>query len=454
MTLDPKLIHQSFALVEDSAEKVTGHFYALLFLEDPTLRDMFPPMMDTQRDRLLSALVQVVHHAHEPHTLVDYLQQLGRDHRKFGVRPEHYDTVGRCLIAAMKRFARPGWTAEMDAAWGAAFQLIAGTMIGAAQEAAKTTPASWTGRVVEHRRPTASLAVFTVEPDQPYPFKAGQYAAIETLRWPRIWRQYSFANAPRADGLLTFHVRAVGGGWVSSALVNHLRVGDTVRLGPAVGNLRCDSSSMADVLMVGGGTGIAPLMAIVEDMGRWNTSRRVSFFYGVRKSTDLYALRALEHLRDRCPWLRIVPCVSHEQGYRGEQGMLPDVLTRHGSEWADWAGHDVLLSGSAPMMRATLARLVELNVPSARIKFDAFSEQTDIYLGLKKMEREERPSPARKVLTSGPGDQPLQQAPERLPERHPGRRNQASKSSATSSEVGSDWQVSTNPSIFSSGSRA
>jgi hypothetical protein len=134
--------------------------------------------------------------------------------------------------------------------------------------------------------------------------------------------------------------------------------------------------------------------------------------------------------------------------------MLPDVLTRHGSEWADWAGHDVLLSGSAPMMRATLARLVELNVPSARIKFDAFSEQTDIYLGLKKMEREERPSPARKVLTSGPGDQPLQQAPERLPERHPGRRNQASKSSATSSEVGSDWQVSTNPSIFSSGSRA
>jgi ferredoxin-NADP reductase/hemoglobin-like flavoprotein len=445
MTLDPKLIHQSFALVEDSAEKVTGHFYALLFLEDPSLRDMFPPMMDTQRDRLLSALVQVVHHSHEPHTLVDYLQQLGRDHRKFGVQPDHYVTVCRCLLAAMKRFARPGWTAEMDSAWVAAFELISGTMISAAQEAAKTTPASWTGRVVEHRRPTASLAVLTVEPDQPYPFKPGQYAAIETRRWPRVWRSYSFANAPRADGLLTFHVRAVDGGWVSTALVHHLRVGDTVRMGPAVGSLLCDSASMSDVLMVGGGTGIAPLMAIVEDMGRWNTSRQVSIFYGVRKSEDLYALRALESLRERCPWLTIVPCVSHEQGYRGEQGMLPDVLARHGETRAGWTRHDVLLSGSAPMMRATLARLVEMNVPSSRIKFDAFSEQTDIYLGLKKLEREERPQAARKVLASG----------DPLPERRArAAGNQASKSSATSSEVGSDWQVRTNPSIFSSGSRA
>jgi hypothetical protein len=140
-----------------------------------------------------------------------------------------------------------------------------------------------------------------------------------------------------------------------------------------------------------------------------------------------------------------VPCVSHEQGYRGEQGMLPDVLTRHGETNDDWTRHDVLLSGSAPMMRATLARLVELNVSSARIKFDAFSEQSDIYLGLKKMEREERPPVNRKVLASG----------DPLPERRPGSgRNQASKSSATSAEVGNDWQVRTNPSIFSSGSRA
>lgn len=468
MTLDPSLILKSFALVEDSTDEVAGHFYALVFLENPALRDMFPPMMDMQRDRLLSALIKVIHQCHEPFKLVDYLQQLGRDHRKFGVRPEHYDTVGRCLIAAMKRFARPGWTPEMDAAWNAALQLVAGTMISAAQEAARSTPAWWVGRVLEHRRPTESLAVITVETDHPYPYKPGQYAAVETLRWPRVWRSYSIANAPRPDGRLTFHVRAVDGGWVSSALVNHLRIGDTVKLGPAIGGLQCDSASMRDVLMAGGGTGIAPLIAIVEDMGRWNTSRQVSFLYGVRRPEDLYAVPELERLRERCPWLTIVPCVSHDTSYRGEQGMLPDVLSRLGADRADWREHDVLLSGSAPMIRATLARLIELGVPEPRISFDAFEQQNEIYLGLKKLEHQP-PSAARKVLTSGDpvppprlparrqsgrGQSGQGQAGQRQPGQGQAGRGQASKSSATSSEVGTDWQVSTNPSIFSSGSRA
>jgi ferredoxin-NADP reductase/hemoglobin-like flavoprotein len=465
MTLDPRLIHRSFALVEESTDEVVGHFFALLFLTDPGLRDLFPPMMDAARDRLLTAVLTLVHHSHEPHTLVEYFRQLGLENRKFGVRPENYHAAARCLIAAMKRFARPGWTPEMDAAWGEACRFAGDTMIRAAHEAAKSTPAWWAGRVVEHRRPTDTLALITVEPNHPYPFRPGQYAAVETLRWPRVWRSYSIANAPRPDGLLTFQVRAIDGGWVSTALVQHLRVGDTLRLGPAVGSLSCDSASMRDVLMIGGGTGIAPLMAIVEDMGRWNTSRKVTFFYGVRKAEDLCALAELEGMRVQCPWLTVVPCVSHDAEFRGEQGMLPDVVTRHGAQRSDWAGHDVLVSGSAPMIRAALARLVELNVPGEQIKYDAFGEQADLYLGLKR--------PERTGDCDGPSDDPEALAPalpfaaapprkpEPLPVRKPsagreqGRgRDQASKSSATSSDVGTDWQVNTNPSFFSSGSRA
>ena len=47
MSLDPRLIQESFALVEDRTDQVASHFYALLFLENPALRDLFPPMMDT-----------------------------------------------------------------------------------------------------------------------------------------------------------------------------------------------------------------------------------------------------------------------------------------------------------------------------------------------------------------------------------------------------------------------
>jgi NAD(P)H-flavin reductase len=349
----------------------------------------------------------------------------------------------------MKRFAKPGWTAAMDAAWSTAFGFLADTMISAAEDAARTTPPFWTGRVVAHRRPVDGLALLTVEPDQPYPFRPGQFAAIETLRWPRVWRSYSIANAPRPDGLLNFQIRAVDGGWVSSALVNHTRLGDTVRLGPAIGGMVCDAVSPRDVLLIGGGTGIAPMISIVEDMTRWNTNRQVSIYYGVRRPKDLYALPQLEALRERAPWLTIVPCVSHDSNYPGERGMLPDVLTRHGADRFNWGEHDICVSGSAAMVRATLARLTELEVSSTRIRFDAFAEQTDIYLGHKRQERPAPatgtatpPAPARKVLSSG------EKLPQRLPQR------QASKSSPTSSEVGNDWQASRKPPLFSSGSRA
>jgi hypothetical protein len=131
--------------------------------------------------------------------------------------------------------------------------------------------------------------------------------------------------------------------------------------------------------------------------------------------------------------------------------MLPDVLTRHGADRFNWAQHDICVSGSAAMVRATLARLTELDVPSNRIRFDAFGEQTDVYLGHKRQEKDKEKAAAataRKVLSSG----------EKLPQRQPGHQGQAqrqaSKSNPTPSEVGNDWQASRKPPLFSSGSRA
>ena len=242
-SFNARLLQESFALVEAEADKLASHFYALLFLEDPALRDLFPPMMDTHRDRLITALITMVHRAQDIEALDEYVRQMGRDHRRFGVRPEHYTAVGQCLLSTLRRFAGPRWTAEMDACWYTAFQRVAAIMVEAANEAAQEGPPWWTGRVVGHVRPNGSTAVVTLQTDEPYPFRAGQYASIETLRWPRVWRPYSLANAPAPDGLLTMHVKAIDAGWVSSALVHHTRAGDLVRLGPPVGSMVSDPRS-------------------------------------------------------------------------------------------------------------------------------------------------------------------------------------------------------------------
>lgn len=382
---DPRLLQESFALVETEADKLASHFYALLFLEDPALRDLFPPMMDAHRDRLITALITLVHQAHDTEGMDEYIRQLGRDHRRFGVRPEHYTVVGQCLLSTLRRFAGPRWTAEMDGCWYAAFQRVAAIMVEAANQAALECPPWWGARVVGHHRPNGSTAVVTLEPDSPYPFRAGQYAAVETLRWPRVWRPYSIANAPAADGLLHLHVKAIDAGWVSSALVHHSRVGDVVRLGPPVGSMVCDPRSQRDVLLLGGGTGLAPMMALAEELARWNDHRRIHLYFGVRRIEDLYGLERLAALVKRDPLLRVVPCVSEDHRFRGERGILAEVLAQHAPEHDNWTRHDVFVAGSGPMVAGTVRRLLDFGVDQRRIRFDSFDQQSEVLLDVRRL---------------------------------------------------------------------
>jgi NAD(P)H-flavin reductase len=182
------------------------------------------------------------------------------------------------------------------------------------------------------------------------------------------------ANAPRRDGLLELHVRQIGAGWVSGALVRKHQVGDLLRLGPAMGAMVLDRESSRDLVLVGGSTGLAPMKALVDEARRWNTNRHVHLFFGVRRREDLYDVQALQEFAGRYPWLTLVTAVSHDPDYAGEQGNLPDVVARHGT----WYSHDVYISGSLEMVRAAVARFRELGVPPERIRYDIFGDMAEL----------------------------------------------------------------------------
>jgi len=364
------MLDESLRLVGDRADRMIGHFYAALFLESPELRSLFPASMDAQRERFLRALTGAVALFGEPDRLEPMLHQLGRDHRKFGVRADDYDVFGRALISALRRFSEGFWVPELEDAWVKAYRIVSQTMMDGARDAADSEPAWWRGEIVTHDRRAPDLAVLVVRPDRPYDYLPGQYASIETPYRPRSWRPYSLAAAPRPDGLLEFHVRALDNGWVSGPLVWRAQVGDVLRLGAPQGEMRVDHQSGRDVLAVAGGTGLAPIKAIVDDMTKWNTSRRVTLYFGVRHRWDLYDLPALQHLSARHPWFTVVPVVSDDAGFGGEQGLLPDVVAGQGH----WAQHDVLVCGSPPMTRATRDRLVSMGVPAERIRHDEVGE--------------------------------------------------------------------------------
>ncbi len=367
------LLDESLRLVEDRADRVVGYFYAALFVAAPQLRSLFPAAMDAQRDRLFRALTSVVRTLDDPARVVPMLEQLGRDHRKFGVRPEHYDAVGDALVLALHRHAEDVWVPELEDAWRAAYAVMAETMQRGAREAASREPAWWRGEIIAHERRSDDLAVVLVRTDRPYDYEPGQYASIETPYRPRSWRTYSMATAPSADGILEFHVRALPHGWVSGPLVWRAQVGDQLRVGAPMGSLQVDQQSGRDVLMVAGGTGLATAKSLVDGMTRWNTARGVTLFFGARRAGDLYDMGPLHRMAAMNPWLTVVPVVSDDPSFSGEQGLLADAVARRGT----WAEYDVFVAGSPAMTRATVARLRSLGVPAERVRHDSVEGLAD-----------------------------------------------------------------------------
>jgi NAD(P)H-flavin reductase len=370
---DSELIRASMAELERSSEAATAYFYALLFVQHPHLREMFPAAMDSQRDRLFRALLTAVRLYDDGKVLADYLGNLGRGHRKYGTQPTHYPAVGECLMAALARYAPNSWGPRTEAAWVRAYTAISQMMIDAAAEAERHSPAWWDAEIVSHELRTPDIAVITVRPDQPYPFRAGQYTSLETPWWPRVWRHYSFASAPRPDGLLTFHIKAIPAGWVSTALVQRARPGDVLRLGPPAGSMIVDHRADSGLLCLGGGTGIAPIKALVEDVAGHGRPRPMEVFYGARTNHDLYDLETMLKLQDRHNWLSVRPVVAAGAAPAVAEalaGELPDAVRKYGP----WSAYDGYLSGPPGMIRTGVETLVGLGIPTHRIRHDSLDE--------------------------------------------------------------------------------
>jgi NAD(P)H-flavin reductase/hemoglobin-like flavoprotein len=317
---DARLVKESFAHMMANSPLAMEYFYSHLFISSPETRGMFPLEMSQLREHVFAALARLVWTMDSPEASAAYLRQLGRDHRKYGVKDKHYHAFFAALLETVTYFNGTHWTPETQAAWAGALAYAARMMRTAAAADAEGHPPWWVGEIVEHDRRSDTVAVVTIRPDGPLPYRPGQYLPVQVTRWPRVWRSYSIANAPRADGLIDLHVRAVPGGMVSTALVRHAAVGDTVLLGPAGGEMTVPDNDR-DLLCVAGGTGLAPIKALIKGAARRPPSgrtRKITLFVGARSAQDLYDLADLRRLQSAFPGLQVIPVLS------GDPALSPD----------------------------------------------------------------------------------------------------------------------------------
>ena len=355
----------TFFLMDALPEAAMAYFYGHLFASEPEIRAMFPAAMGIQHQRFYQALQSRDE---------EYLAALGRAHRKFGVQEDHFPALRAALLATCRqsRLATPDEDAVL-----ATFDQAARIMLAAARDAARQGPAWWAAEVTSHAMASAGIAILTLRPEEPLPYLPGQHVPVQTPRWPRLWRPYSVACAPRAGrngaaGELALHVRAVPGGLVSTALVRHTRPGDILLLGAAEGAMTPDPDSRRDVLCLGDGTGLAPLLAITEAMAMQASQatdaaghRGIVVYHGARTAHGLYGLPTLRALAARYPFVKAVPATSGDQVPDAMHGTIPELAPR-----AWWRDHDIYISGPDAMITATVRALLDAGAPPALLHYD------------------------------------------------------------------------------------
>jgi NAD(P)H-flavin reductase len=345
--IDTAALKSNFAAVGAHGDDVAMFFYSYLFLKYPATREMFPPAMTRQRDRLLSALGRIVSDVDNVGQLVPYLGDLGRDHRKFGAISGHYPAVGDALLTTLRHFSGAAWTEKLAA-----------------------QPPYWDAEIIDVDHRTFDIAVLRVRTQEPIPYAAGQSLSVEhrDVR-PREWRLYTPANAPGGNEI-ELHVRLISGGAVSGSLVLAAAPGQKIRLGAPFGRLVVDPTSEAPLLLVAGGTGLAPMLAIIDELARSGRRRPTHLYFGVRTAREAYDATVLERLAREHDWLSVVTAVSDDSRWGGRSGLIGRAVTEDG----DWSSAEVLVCGSPPMVEATVKLLVEAGVPDRQITFEEFGE--------------------------------------------------------------------------------
>lgn len=370
--MDTVALQRSWDQVTKHGHAVPLYFYSHLFLAHPEVRSMFPLSMANQRDKLVSALGRVVSHVDQIETDEAFLQHLARDHRKYGVITEHYNAVGVSLCATLQHFLGDEWDEDLAADWAMAYQVIARIMVEAADMSQESTPDFWDADVVKVERRMMDLTLVRLQPKRELKFQPGQSLSMEIPQKPRMWRYFSPANAPRQDWSIDLHVQQIDGGQVSTALTRSLKAGDTVKLGAPVGErLTRQENDPTDLLMVAGGTGLAPLRGVLEQIDReWQrlgAAPRVHLLHGVRMPWHLYDRKVLRELAKDRPWFEYTEVVSDDPSFPGTRGKVGSIASRQ-----HLGGRTAMVCGGPQMVAHTLEQLTAAGMPTEQIKYEHF----------------------------------------------------------------------------------
>lgn len=227
------------------------------------------------------------------------------------------------------------------------------------------------GRVVEQQPLTHDITRLVVQLEQSLPYKAGQYADLSFDLLPQHARSFSFATRQQPDAQVSFFIRKVQGGVLTSAVHSRALVGESVTLEGPLGDFYL-GPARAPLLLVAGGSGLAPILALLEEALATGGERPVTLLFGARAERDLYALEQINSLAGQ--WnasFNFVPVLSDaalDASWRGVRGQVTELIGQYLA-----GGSHAYLCGPPGMIDSAIRVLLNAGVAREHIYFDRFT---------------------------------------------------------------------------------
>ena len=203
---------------------------------------------------------------------------------------------------------------------------------------------------------------------------AGQY--VDVLLPDGRRRAFSIANAPHESEQIELHVRHVAGGGFTSYVFDEMQNGSLLRVEGPLGTFVPREDSERPMLMVAGGTGFAPIKALIEHFRHLGTQRPIALYWGARTPRDLYLHALPERWARDARAFRFVPVLSDaERAGDLRRGLVHEaVLEDH----PDLSAFDLYMSGPPTMIDAGRRAFVDAGLPEDRLFYDSFDYAPDV----------------------------------------------------------------------------
>ncbi len=210
--------------------------------------------------------------------------------------------------------------------------------------------------------------------DEEINFKPGQYVQLKAPAYEgnpeEVYRAYSVASSVNDKHAIELLIGYTGG--IATTYVHqHLKQGDKVHINGPYGDFYYHEDDGGPIIFAGAGTGIAPIMSILQYMGDNNIQRKAVFFFGAKSMEDLCLLDKLKNFEKTLYDFKFIPTLSREESpeWKGEKGRVPSAIDKYIEKGGNYTAY---LCGSPAMIDSLIEALIAKDIPLEKIYYDKF----------------------------------------------------------------------------------